>query len=116
VEAAEERFARRYQSRPGRPALVAPSLDELHGPTAGTVELPNRLLWRPNRRVDLDDAWSLGWMYALVLREASLLDDLRAWIDGNTLIRLWADLNLPRGVRQAWEERHPELRRMHAAA
>jgi len=30
--------------------------------------------------------------------------------DGDTLIALWPDLYLPKGVRQAWEDRHPVLR------
>lgn len=116
MEADQKRGARQYQSRPGRPVVVAPALDELHGPTSGVVELPNRLLWRPHRTIDLDDAWSVAWMYALVLREAARVDDLREWVDGETLIHLWPDLNLPRGVRRAWEDRHPVLRPVHAVA
>ena len=96
--------------------MVARTLDELQGPTSGVVELPNRLLWRPHRTIDLDDAWSLGWVYAMVLRDAARMDDLREWIDAATLVRLWPDLNLPRDVRQAWEDRHPVLRSVHAAA
>lgn len=112
----QARRARRHQAAPGRTALVAPTLDELHGPTTGVVELPNRLLWRPDRTVDLDDAWSREWMYALVLREATRLADLRDWIDGATLRQLWPDLNLPRGVRRAWEDRHPILRPLQSVA
>jgi hypothetical protein len=55
-------------------------------------------------------------MYALALREARRLDDLRSWINGGTLVRLWPDLNLPRGVRLAWEDRHPVLRQGRAVA
>jgi hypothetical protein len=111
MEAAAARWARRYDSRPGCPAVVTATLDELHGPTSGIVELPNRLLWRPDRTVDLDDTWSREWAYALVLRESRNREDLRNWLDGELLRQLWPELNLPRGVRQAWQDRHPALRR-----
>jgi len=32
-------------------------------------------------------------------REAARPDELRTWLEGPTLIRLWPDLYLPRGVR-----------------
>ena len=45
-----------------------------------------------------------------MLREASRPEDLTRYLDCATLIALWPDLRLPAGVRQAWEERHQELR------
>ena len=45
----------RYQSRPGRRAVVVASLAELRGPAEGTVELPLWLFWYPDRAFDLDD-------------------------------------------------------------
>jgi hypothetical protein len=99
---------------PGSGAIA--DLTELHGPTGGVVELPNRLFWQPDRRVDLDDPALLAWMYETVLTEAATLDELRTWLDGPTLVRLWPELFVPRGVRQAWEERHPVLRPRSAAA
>jgi hypothetical protein len=104
-----------YQARPGRRAVVSPSLADLRGPVTGTVELPHRLFWQPDRHVDLDAPGLLGWMYETVLREAATDDELRTWLHGPTLVRLWPDLYLPAGVRQAWEERHPALR-VHTAA
>lgn len=92
-----------------RRVVVAPRLDELHGPTSGVIELPNRLLWRPDRHVNLDHPAILQWMYAVVLREAATVDELRTWLDGDTLVRLWPEIYLPRWVRQAWRDRHPEL-------
>lgn len=102
---------RRRESRPGRRALVIPALAELGGPAGGPVELPHRMLWQEprRRRFDLDDPYQLCRVYEIVLREAIRLDELRAWLGAATLRRIWADLHLPRGVRQAWEERHPEL-------
>jgi hypothetical protein len=99
-----------YLARPNRPVLVADSLDELTGPEHGVVELPQRLMWNPNRRFDLDDPDLLLWMYENVLREAIRRNELRQWINGHVLVRVWRKLNLPRPVRQAWEARHAQLR------
>jgi hypothetical protein len=89
--------------------VTAPSLDELHGPAGGVIELPNRLLWQPDRHVNLDNPALLRWAYQIVLREAKSVDELRTWLDGDTLVRVWPDLYLPRWVRAAWQQRHPEL-------
>ncbi len=102
-----------YRARPGRGVLVAGDLADLRGPVSGTVELPLWLFWYPDRTFDLDDPATLRWMYQTVLREASRPGDLTEYLNGDTLVALWPDLFLPRGVRQAWEERYPEL---HAAS
>jgi hypothetical protein len=97
-------------ARPHRPVLVAGTLGELAGPTNGLVELPLRLWWGPQRAFDLAEPTMLAWMYENVLREAIRVDELRAYLHGPTLIRVWPQLNLPRVVRAAWEARHPHLR------
>ena len=94
--------------------MVTADLGELHGPTGGVVELPHRLFWQPDRRVDLNNPSLLRWMYETVLREAVSVEELRRWLDGATLVRLWPDLYLPREVRQAWQQRHRVLRRAAA--
>ncbi|MEU8816880.1 hypothetical protein [Actinoplanes sp. NPDC048796] len=99
-----------HLARPHRPVLVAGTLGELRGPTAGLVELPLRLWWGPQRAFDLAEPTMLAWMYENVLREAIRVTELRAYLDGPTLVRVWPDLNLPRAVRAAWETRHPRLR------
>jgi hypothetical protein len=99
-----------HLARPHRPALVAGSLRELTGPVDGLVELPLRLWWGPQRAFDLGDPTMLRWMYENVLREAVRAGELRAYLHGATLARIWPELNLPRGVRAAWESRHPQLR------
>ncbi|BBH69665.1 hypothetical protein ACTI_63500 [Actinoplanes sp. OR16] len=99
-----------HLARPHRPVVVAGTLSELHGPTTGLVELPLRLWWHPQRAFDLGQYTMLLWMYENVLREAIRVDELRRFLDGATLEKVWADLNIPRAVRAAWEARHPRLR------
>jgi hypothetical protein len=106
----------RYQSRPGRRAVVAARLADLRGPTEGTVELPLWLYWSgPGPAFDLGDPDMRQWLYQTVLREAARPEDLTSYLDGDTLIALWPDLFLPRDVRQAWEDQHPPLRAAAAA-
>lgn len=101
----------RYRARPGRPVIVITDLAELRGPVRGVVELPLRLFWSSlDRSFDLGRPFERRWLYQTVLREASQAEDLTGFLDGGTLVGLWPDLHLPRGVRQAWEERHPVLR------
>jgi hypothetical protein len=102
-------------ARPGRRALVAPSMSDFHGPTSGVVELPHRLFWQADRHLNLDDPFMLRWMYEIVLREAISQAELRTWLDAPTLHRLWPTLYLPHGVRRDWEHRHPSLRNARLA-
>ena len=106
----------RYESRPGRHTVVAASLADLRGPAEGVVELPIWLYWSsPDHTFDLGDPDMRRWLYQIVLREAGRPEDLTACLDGDTLLALWPDLYLPKGVRQAWEDRHPALRAAAAA-
>jgi hypothetical protein len=109
--------AGQYRARPGRQAVVVPGLADLRGPADGTVELPLWLFWScPGHTFDLSDRDMRRWLYETVLREASRPEDLTTYLNGDTLITLWHDLYLPKGVRQAWEDRHPVLRAVPAAA
>jgi len=100
-----------YQARPGRPALVIDDLDDLRGPVTGLVELPLRLFWSlPDHRFDLDEPDLRRWYYETVLREATRPADLAAYLDGETLVGIWPELYLPKGVRRGWEDHHPALR------
>jgi hypothetical protein len=103
------------EGRPWRGNVVVADLSRLHGPTRGVVVLPHRLFWQPDRLVNLDNPAVLAWTYETVLREAVSELELRTWLDGPTLLRLWDELYLPRDVRAAWEQRHPGLRRPAAA-
>jgi hypothetical protein len=105
-----------YQARPGRSVLVVSDLGDLRGPAQGTVELPIRLFWSSaDHTFDLAKPFMLRSMYETVLREAARAEDLTGYLNGQTLAAVWPDLHLPKGVRLAWEERHPELRATVAA-
>lgn len=107
----------RYQSRPGRRAIVVTDLADLRGPARGTVTLPLWLYWSgPSPAFDLGAPFLRRWLYEIVLREAASAEDLTSYLDAGTLIALWPDLCLPKGVRRAWEELHPELRAALAAS
>jgi prevent-host-death family protein len=106
-----------HQARPGRAGLVAASLADLRGPSHGVVELPLRLFWStPDRTFDLDQPSRRQAMYEAVLREASRPDDLTSYLNGEVLIAVWPELYLPKGLRRAWEDRHPALRAARLAA
>jgi hypothetical protein len=49
------------------------------------------------------------WLYQIVLREAGRPEDLTGYLDWDTLIAARPELHLHKGVRQAWEEHHPQL-------
>ncbi len=106
-----------YQARPGRPALVAASLASLQGPDRGVVELPLRLFWSaPGHAFDMDQPSMRQAMYEAVLREASRPEDLTSYLNGDLLVATWPELYLPKGLRRAWEDRHPALRAARQAA
>lgn len=93
----------------GRPYTVPESLEELTGPTVGVVELPLRLDWSEQGRYDLSDERQRNLMYERVIRESMRVDDLRTYLHGPTLRRVWDQLWLPRKVRGMWESRFRSL-------
>ena len=99
-----------------KPYVVADSLAELRGPTSGTVSLPHHLDWSGNPEYVLDRPSRLVSMYTTVLSEATSADDLRVWLDGPTLVRLWPQLWLPQRLHRLWERRFPELAAARDAA
>lgn len=92
-----------------KPYVVADDLDELRGPTSGTVALPHHLDWSGSPTYDLDDPAEVASMYKTVLNEATTVEDLRTWLDAKRLVGLWATLWLPAALRRAWEQRFPSL-------
>ncbi|MFY1632502.1 hypothetical protein ACN27F_04310 [Solwaraspora sp. WMMB335] len=93
----------------GRPYTVPGSLEELTGPTKGVVELPLHLDWSEQGRYDLSDARQRNLMYERVIRESTQVEDLRTYLHGPTLRRVWHQLWLPRRVRWLWESRFQTL-------
>jgi hypothetical protein len=92
-----------------KPYVVAACLDELCGPTAGTITLPAHLDWSGNATYDLGRPARLASMYRTVLNEAGSAADLRAWLDARLLAQLWPSLWLPSALRRVWEDHFPEL-------
>jgi hypothetical protein len=105
-----------YQARPGRTVLVVEDLADLRGPASGTLTLPLRLHWSPPGRVfNLDDPFTLRSMYQVVLGEAIRAEELTSYLNRDRLLEAWPDPYLPKGVRRAWEEHHPQLAAAAAA-
>jgi hypothetical protein len=104
--------ARRY----AKPVVVPDRLDLLCGPTAGIVWLPRHLDWSPDTGYDLDSPGRIVDLYRTVISEATTPDDLHAYLDEATLLRLWSYIWLAPPVRQVWERRFPELAALSRAA
>ncbi len=71
---------------------------------SGTVTLPRHIAWSFPCTYDLGDRKSLRSCYAKVMTEG-LDDDVRYYIDLDTLLELWDELWLSRHVRAAWSTR-----------
>ncbi|UJV39748.1 hypothetical protein [Streptomyces sp. AMCC400023] len=86
------------------------SLDELHGPTHGVVELPLHLAWSGMTSYDLDKPRQRMGLYRTVLHEG-LHDDLLRYLNRDLLLQLWPILRtlVGRTVRTVWENAFPEL-------
>lgn len=92
-----------------KPYVVVEHMDELCGPTEGTVTLPVWLDWSGNACYDLGRPARQASLYRAVLNEAADADDLRAWLNARLLTQLWPTLWLPSALRQLWQSRFPEL-------
>jgi hypothetical protein len=99
-----------------KPYVVADTLATLSGPTHGVVTLPHHLDWSGHAEYDLSRPGRLASMYKAVLTGAATVDDLRAWLSGELLLRLWPTLWLPPQLRRRWEERFPDLAATRADA
>jgi hypothetical protein len=100
-----------------RPVLVPASLDELHGPASGMLELPQRLCWSLDNPVfDLGDADDAASAYTYVLDAARTAADLVDWLDAGILARVWGIIGMGQAKREAWESACPLLREAGRAA
>ncbi|MDJ0380224.1 hypothetical protein [Streptomyces sp. G-G2] len=86
------------------------SLDELHGPTGGVVELPFHMAWSGMTSYDMDKPRQRMGLYRTVLHEG-LRDDLRRYLNQDLLLQLWPVLRtlVGRSVRAVWEDAFPQL-------
>ncbi|MFI6357062.1 hypothetical protein ACIBJF_31415 [Streptomyces sp. NPDC050743] len=94
------------------------SLDELHGPPHGLVELPLHMAWSGMTSYDLGKPRQRMGLYRTVLHEG-LRDDLPRYLNRDLLLHLWPVLRtlVGRTVRTVWEDAFPQLAsRTRAAA
>ncbi|MET9969918.1 hypothetical protein ABZZ80_29330 [Streptomyces sp. NPDC006356] len=86
------------------------SLDELHGPTQGLVELPLHIAWSGMTSYDLGKPRQRMGLYRTVLHEG-LRDDLPHYLNQDLLLQLWPVLRtlVGRTVRTVWEDAFPQL-------
>lgn len=92
-----------YPTAGGRFGWVASTLWRLPVSAAlATVVLPLHLNWSvPGRSYDLRERRQRARLYEIALREGDP-QELLSYVDGALLVDLWADLVVPRAVRQAW--------------
>ncbi|WP_371100211.1 hypothetical protein [Streptomyces sp. PU_AKi4] len=86
------------------------SLDELHGPTHGVVDLPLHMAWSGMTSYDLGKPRQRMGLYRTVLHEG-LRDDLPRYLNQDLLLQLWPVLRtlVGRTVRTVWEDAFPQL-------
>lgn len=105
----------RVYFRDVKPYAVVDSLDQLHGPAGGVVDLSHSVLWAPGGgRIDLDEPGGVGLTHRAVRAEGTV-EDLVHVLHRGRLGAVWPDLMLPNRVREMWESRFPELRAATAA-
>lgn len=94
------------------------SLEELHGPAKGVVELPLHMAWSGMTTYDLDKPRQRMGLYRTILHEG-LREDLPRYLNRDLLLELWPVLRtlVGRTVRTVWEDAFPQLSsRTRAAA
>lgn len=101
----------RYRSR------LPQSLDDLIGPSAGTVQLPLHIAWSGQTAFNLDQPKPRIHMYRIVLAEGQR-SDIAAYLNKDLLVGQWPILRtlVSRTVRKVWETGFPELQRNHGAS
>lgn len=100
-----------------RPALVPESLSDLHGPDAGTVELPVSLYWSAgSSRFDLADLHRVASLYEAVLGTAWTVEEAAEYVNPALLVQVWPKIGMGPRQRRAWHDRFPELAARHAEA
>jgi len=104
---AEDRSKVRYADL--KPYFVPCSLDGWHGPTSGTIKLPQHLFWSGEGTFSLSERSSLCQCYQIVLQEGRI-EDFERLLDKEALLSIWDDLYLPPRIRELWEGTVEELK------
>jgi hypothetical protein len=107
------RDGRKNRSAASRAPAVPDRIDDLHGNSLGVLEVPHHMACghASRRQYDLEDPVQVRHAYEQVLCEAAGCGEVEDLINPMMLRRVWRDLHLPSRVREAWETRHPSLRR-----
>ncbi|MCL2091983.1 MAG: hypothetical protein FWH11_12440 [Micrococcales bacterium] len=84
------------------------SLDDLHGPTSGTVRVQEHIDTGLNPVYDIADASERWSLYVKVVQSATAAEQA-AFLDRTALVELWPTLMLPQQCRAIWEAKFPEL-------
>ena len=85
-----------------RPVSIPDDMEDRSLPKAsGRVTLPRRVAWSFPYEYDLDRRKQLRACYERVMTEG-LDDDVRFYIDLDTLLEVWDELWLSPHVREAW--------------
>ncbi|MFJ3029737.1 transcriptional regulator [Curtobacterium sp. NPDC087080] len=98
----------RVRTESTRDFAVPGSLDDLVGPSEGSLRLPDSVYWGPDPVVDLAHWDDIAKAYEATLREGTLAD-VQALVSPVVLRRWWSSLFLPVRIRRTWESRFPEL-------
>ncbi|WP_329028325.1 hypothetical protein [Streptomyces sp. NBC_00690] len=85
-------------------------LEDLAGPTRGTVALPLHVVWSGRRSYGLEQPRSRMGLYRTVLAEGQR-QDLIEFLNRDLLIAQWPVLRtlISRPIRDVWEAAFPEL-------
>ncbi|AZK96199.1 MULTISPECIES: hypothetical protein [Streptomyces] len=85
-------------------------LDDLTGPTHGTVDLPLHVVWSGRRSYGLEQPRSRMGLYRTVLAEGQR-QDLIDFLNRDLLVQQWPVLRtlISRPIRDVWENAFPEL-------
>ena len=99
-----------------RPVFIPEDVDDPSTRKAtGVIELPMHVRWSgPPKHYDLARAVDRARVYEQVLQEGTA-DDVRYYIEVDTLLLMWDELVLPRRVRRAWAEWFRQNRNIEVA-
>lgn len=103
---------RRVRFRDLKPYFLPDSLSELSGPYSGLIQLRHAILWAPGERVfDISTYGGARVAYQALITEGKVNDQI-VGLNRQRLFELWPYLSLDDRVRDLWEQRFPELKKL----